>query len=64
MDKVDFMGSSLSNVNYYGVTAGFDGIQPVEVSMAGMTDAEFDRVSVIAMGNEIAENYLERPTWV
>jgi len=57
MDKVDFMGSSLSNVNYYGVTEDFDGIQPVQVSYGRyISDAEFDRgVSVIAMGNEIAE---------
>ncbi len=56
-DRVDYRGSSLSNVNYYGVTEDFDGIQPVEVAYGRyISDAEFDRgVNVIAVGNEIAE---------
>jgi putative ABC transport system permease protein len=58
-DRVDYRGSSLSNVNYYGVTEDFDGIQPVEVAYGRyISDAEFDRgVNVIAVGNEIAEKF-------
>jgi len=56
-DKVDYKGSTLSNVNYYGVTDDFDDIQPIQVAFGRyMSDAEFDRgVNVIAIGNEIAE---------
>jgi len=56
-DQVDYKGSTLSNVNYYGITEDFDDIQPVEVAFGRyISDAEFDRGgTVIAVGNEIAE---------
>ena len=62
-DKVDYKGSSLSNVNYYGVTEDFDDIQPIPAAYGRyISDAEFDRgVNVIAIGNEIAEKLFGNP---
>jgi len=62
-DKVDFAGSSLSNVNYYGVSEDFDDIQPIPAAYGRyMSDAEFDRgVNVIAIGNDIAEKLFGNP---
>ncbi len=62
-DNVDFAGSSLSNVNYYGITEDFDDIQPIPAAYGRyISDAEFDRgVNVIAIGNEIAEKLFGGP---
>ena len=62
-DKVDYRGSSLSNVNYYGVSEDFDDIQPIPAAFGRyISDAEFDRgVNVIAIGNEIAEKLFGNP---
>src|SRR5688572_5519398 len=56
-DKVDYKGSTLSNVHFYGVTEDFDDIQPIPAAYGRyISDPEFDRgVNVIAVGNEIAE---------
>ena len=56
-DKVDYKGSSLSNVNYYGITEDFDGIQPLEMSFGRyLLESEFERgANVIVIGNDIAE---------
>ena len=56
-DRVDYQGSSLSNVNYYGVTEDFDGIQPLQISVGRyILESEFERgANVIVIGNEIAE---------
>jgi len=62
-DEVDYRGSSLSNVNYYGVSEDFDDIQPIPAAYGRyMSDAEFDRgVNVIAIGNDIAEKLFASP---
>jgi len=62
-DKVDYAGSSLSNVNYYGVSEDFDDIQPIPAAYGRyMSDAEFDRgVNAIAIGNDIAEKLFGNP---
>jgi putative ABC transport system permease protein len=56
-DQVDYKGSSLSNVNYYGITEDFDGIQPLEMSFGRyLLESEFERgANVIVIGNDIAE---------
>jgi putative ABC transport system permease protein len=56
-DQVDYKGSTLSNVNYYGITEDFDGIQPLEISYGRyILESEFERgANVIVIGNDIAE---------
>jgi len=56
-DNIEYKGSVLSNVNLYGVSEDFDGIQPLEISNGRyISDAEFDRgANMIVIGNEIAE---------
>ncbi|HKZ67529.1 MAG TPA: ABC transporter permease [Chitinophagaceae bacterium] len=56
-DNLEYKGSVLSNVNLYGVSEDFDGIQPLEISYGRyMSDAEFERgANMIVIGNEIAE---------
>lgn len=56
-DNIEYKGSVLSNVNLYGVSEDFDGIQPLEISNGRyISDAEFDRgANIIVIGNEIAE---------
>jgi putative ABC transport system permease protein len=56
-DGVDYQGSSLSNINYYGITEDFDGIQPLEMSAGRyILESEFERgANVIVVGNDIAE---------
>lgn len=56
-DNIEYKGSLLSNVNLYGVSEDFDGIQPLEISNGRyISDAEFDRgANMIVIGNEIAE---------
>jgi putative ABC transport system permease protein len=56
-DNIDYKGSTLSNVNLYGVTEDFNKIQPLEVWYGRyISDAEFDRgVNSVVIGNEVAE---------
>ena len=56
-DNIEYKGSVLSNVNLYGVSEDFDGIQPLEISSGRyISDAEFERgANMIVIGNEIAE---------
>jgi len=56
-DNIEYKGSVLSNVNLYGISEDFSGIQPLEISYGRyISDAEFDRGgNVIVVGNEIAE---------
>jgi len=56
-DNVDYKGSTLSNVNLYGVSEDFNKIQPLEIQHGRyISDAEFDRgVNSIVVGNDIAE---------
>ncbi|MGZ5219752.1 MAG: ABC transporter permease [Chitinophagaceae bacterium] len=56
-DNIEYKGSVLSNVNLYGISEDFNGIQPLEIIYGRyMSDAEFDRgASVIVAGHEIAE---------
>jgi putative ABC transport system permease protein len=56
-DNIEYKGSVLSNVNLYGISEDFNGIQPLEIIYGRyITDAEFDRgASVIVAGHEIAE---------
>lgn len=56
-DEVEYKGSVLSNVHFYGVTEDFNDIQPIETSYGRyISDAEFDRgVSIVVIGHEIAE---------
>jgi putative ABC transport system permease protein len=62
-DKVEYEGSILSNINYFGVTEDFNGIQPLEISFGRyISDAEFDRGgSTIVIGNEVAEKLFGEP---
>ncbi len=56
-DNIEYKGSVLSNVNLYGISEDFDGIQPLEISYGRyISDAEFERgANVFVVGNEIAE---------
>lgn len=56
-DNVDYRGSTLSNVNLYGVSEDFNKIQPLEIRYGRyISDAEFDRgVNSIVLGNDVAE---------
>jgi putative ABC transport system permease protein len=56
-DDVDYKGSTLSNVNLYGITEEFNKIQPMEIHYGRyISDAEFDRgVNVLVVGNDVAE---------
>ena len=56
-DNIEYKGSVLSNVNLYGISEDFDGIQPLEISYGRyISDAEFESGgNVIVIGNEIAE---------
>jgi putative ABC transport system permease protein len=56
-DNIEYKGSVLSNVNLYGISEDFDGIQPLEIVYGRyISDAEFERgANVIVAGHEIAE---------
>lgn len=62
-DNIEYKGSVLSNVNLYGVSEDFDGIQPLEISSGRyISDAEFERgANMIVIGNEIAEKLFGSP---
>jgi putative ABC transport system permease protein len=63
MDNVDYKGSSLSNVNLYGVTEDFENIQALEVPVGRyISPSEFDRgVNSIVLGNKVAEELFGSP---
>ncbi len=56
-DNVDYRGSTLSNVNLYGITQDFNKIQPLEIQYGRyISDAEFDRgVNAIVVGYNVAD---------
>src|SRR5258706_4986155 len=62
-DNVDYKGSTLSNVNLYGITEDFNKIQPFEIRYGRyVSDAEFDRgVNTIVIGNNVAEKLFGEP---
>jgi putative ABC transport system permease protein len=62
-DNVDYKGSTLSNVNLYGITEDFNKIQPLEIWYGRyVSDAEFDRgVNSIVVGNNVAEILFGEP---
>jgi putative ABC transport system permease protein len=62
-DNIEYKGSVLSNVNFYGISEDFDGIQPLEIVYGRyILDAEFDRgANVIVVGYEIAEKLFGSP---
>jgi putative ABC transport system permease protein len=55
--NVEYRGSTLSNVNLYGVSEDFNKIQPLEIVYGRyISDAEFDRgVNSVVVGNTVAE---------
>ena len=56
-DKVEYRGSVLSNVKFYGITQEFIQIQPLDIGYGRyFTETEFDRGNnVVVIGNEIGE---------
>lgn len=62
-DNIEYKGSVLSNVNLYGISEDFDGIQPLEIVYGRyISEAEFDRgANVIVAGHEIAEKIFGSP---
>lgn len=62
-DNIEYKGSVLSNVNLYGISEDFDGIQPLEIIYGRyISEAEFDRgANVIVAGHEIAEKIFGSP---
>lgn len=56
-DNVEYKGSTLSNVKFYGVSEEFNNIQPFDVHYGRYpTESEFDRgINIVVAGNEIAE---------
>ncbi|MCG2615412.1 ABC transporter permease [Terrimonas sp. NA20] len=63
IDNVDYKGSSLSNVNLYGVTEDFENIQALEVPTGRyISPAEFDRgANVVVLGDKIATELFGSP---
>ena len=55
--------SSLSNVNYYGISEDFSGIQPLDVSAGRyLIESEFERgAPVVVIGNEVAVQIFGQP---
>jgi putative ABC transport system permease protein len=62
-DNVDYKGSTLSNVNLYGISEDFNKIQPFDIMYGRyISDAEFDRgVNSIVVGNDVAEKLFVNP---
>lgn len=62
-DVVEYRGSELSNINYYGISEDFDDIQPFQLSAGRyITDGEFERGSnLIVIGHEVAEKLFGEP---
>ena len=63
IDNVDYKGSSLSNVNLYGVTEDFENIQALDVPIGRyISPSEFDRGSnSVVLGNKVAEELFGSP---
>ncbi|HTD93198.1 MAG TPA: ABC transporter permease [Chitinophagaceae bacterium] len=62
-DNVEYKGSVLSNVKYYGISEDFDDIQPLNIEYGRYpNDGEFSRGgNVMVIGNEIAEKLFGSP---
>lgn len=62
-DNVDYRGSSLSNVNLYGVSEDFDNIQSLTFPYGRyISQSEFDRgANVVVIGNDVAEQLFGSP---
>jgi putative ABC transport system permease protein len=56
-DNVDYRGSTLSNVNLYGISEEFNKIQPLDIRYGRyISDAEFNRgTNTVVIGYEVAE---------
>jgi putative ABC transport system permease protein len=56
-DNVEYQGTTLSNINLYGITEDFNKIQPMEIRFGRyVSDAEFNRgVNAVVIGNTVAE---------
>ncbi len=63
VDNVDYKGSSLSNVNLYGVTEDFENIQALDVPTGRyISPSEFDRGgNSVVLGNKVAEELFGSP---
>ncbi|MET0462413.1 MAG: ABC transporter permease [Chitinophagaceae bacterium] len=63
VDNVDYKGSSLSNVNLYGVSEDFENIQALEVPTGRyISPAEFDRgANTVVLGDKIAMELFGSP---
>jgi putative ABC transport system permease protein len=62
-DEVNYKGSSLSNINLYGISDDFENIQPVEINVGRyLTDPELDRGSnAVVVGDLIADQLFGSP---
>ncbi|MBK9571061.1 MAG: ABC transporter permease [Chitinophagaceae bacterium] len=62
-DAVEYMGTTLSNINIYGISEDFDNIQPIEIKDGRyVSDAEFSRgTNVVVIGNDVAEKLFGDP---
>ena len=62
-DNIEYRGSTLSNVNIYGITEDFEDIQPVVIQQGRyFSEAEFESGNGVAViGNEIAEKLFGSP---
>jgi putative ABC transport system permease protein len=62
-DEVEYKGSILSNVHFYGVSDDFENIQPLDVQFGRyISESEFERGSnVIVVGYDIAEKMFGAP---
>lgn len=62
-DNLEFQGSQLSNINFYGVSEDFDAIQPLVVPEGRyLSGADFSQgVNAIVLGNEVAEKLFGQP---
>jgi putative ABC transport system permease protein len=62
-DNVEYVGSTLSNVNLYGASEDFQNIQSVDIAYGRyLTASDFDHGSpVMVIGNEVAEKLFVSP---
>ncbi|MCR6721048.1 MAG: ABC transporter permease [Chitinophagaceae bacterium] len=62
-DVVEYRGSILSNINYYGISEDFDDIQPFEIVEGRyLNDFDFDQgLPVVVVGWDVAEKLFAGP---
>lgn len=62
-DVVEYRGSILSNINYYGISEDFDDIQPFEIVEGRyLNDFDFDQgLPVVVVGWDVAEKLFGGP---